>query len=355
MIKISQLLNDFGDLLSDDIKLNGKSNTDSEIEINTIASIDNYSETDIVVCTQKKYLEKLSNKKPAAVICDEALASEMGSDINIITSPNPRLAQALIKQSINDYDAQDSEWEAIHHSALIHPTAKIGDNCRIGPNVIIGKDVIIGKNTTIRSACVVEHNSKIGEHCIIHSLVNIGYNTEIGNKVIIRPGAVIGNEGFGLAPDSSSKFHRLPHTGKVVLHDDVQVGSNCNIDRGTYGATTIHRGSKLDALCHIAHNVTIGEDCIITAQCVIAGSSNIGNRVMMSGQTGVLDHVNIVDDVVLVHRAAVIDDINEKGMWAGLPAKPLKAHIKSVNLEKRLEKKISKLEQRLSDFEEKNS
>lgn len=351
MITASQLLNDFSDLLSGDIN--------PDIQINTIASIDHYGDHDLVVCTQKKHINNIEARSPAIVICNEKLAQDMPSSVNIVISSNPLLAQALIKQSLNDYDSNDSEWDSIHSSALIHSSAKIGENCRIGPNVVIGQNVVIGKNSIIRSACVIEHDSKIGENCTIHSLVNIGYHSEIGNHVIIRPGAIIGNEGFGLAPDNSNKFHRLPHTGNVILEDNVQIGSNCNIDRGTYGATIIKRGSKLDALCHVAHNVTIGEDCIITAQCVIAGSSKIGDRVMMSGQTGVLDHINIANDITLVHRAAVIEDLSEKGMWAGSPAKPLKTYLKNMSIEKRIEKNINKkiatLEQRLNELEGKQS
>jgi len=210
---------------------------------------------------------------------------------------------------------------------------------------VIGANVIIGDNIIIRSGSVIERDTSIGSNTVIHSLVNIGFESQIGKNVIIRSGATIANEGFGLSPDSDGKFHRVPHTGIVVLEDDVQIGANCNIDRATYGATLIKRGAKLDAQCHIAHNVEIGEDCVITAHCVIAGSSKIGNRVVMSGKSGVSDHVNICDDVTLIHRASVFSDIKEKGQWAGMPAKPFKDYLKDLRNRKQQSKLIDRIKQ----------
>jgi len=176
----------------------------------------------------------------------------------------------------------------------------------------------------------------------------------LANNVIIRPGAIIGNEGFGFAADENKQYHRIPHTGIVVIEDDVQIGANCNIDRGTFGETRIGKRTKLDSLCHIAHNVEIGEDCVITSHCVIAGSSKIGNQVIMSGQTGVLDHITIADGTTLVHRAGVLQSIPEKGVWAGLPAKPLKEHMKRSSLDKSVDKKMAKLEARIKELESKS-
>ena len=206
---------------------------------------------------------------------------------------------------------------------------------------------MIGENSVVRSNVVIEHNSRIGNDCTIHSQVNIGYASQIGDRVIIRSGATIGGEGFGFAPDENKKYHRVPHTGFVEIHDDVHIGSNSNVDRGTYGKTLLKRGSKLDSLVHIAHNVELGEDCIMVSQAGIAGSTTVGNRVIISGQIGILDHLKVCDDVVLVHRAGVTADITEKGVWAGLPAKPMKEYVKSLNTDKRLSKKIKMLEKEI--------
>jgi len=349
MTNVQKLIDQYPTLLS------VSNSVDNAVTIKSIASSNDYSSDDIVVCTNTEYLTALLEKKvqPAALIIPVNMAELAPEHIPTLTSVNPRLAQALIKQQLNDYTANDNEWDSPHKSATIHSSATIGENCRIGPNVIIGKNVVIGNNTIIRSNSIVEHGTNIGDNCVIHSLVNIGYNSEVGDNVIIRPGAIIGNEGFGFAPDENKAFHRLPHTGKVILESQVHIGANCNIDRGTYGETRIKKGTKLDSLCHVAHNVEIGEHCVITSQCVIAGSSKIGNHVMMSGQSGVLDHVTIPDGVTLIHRAGVLQDIPETGVWGGLPAKPFKEHVKRNTLDKSIDKKIAKLEARLQKLENK--
>jgi len=323
-------------------------NADRHAEASQISPSENYAKDSLVFCSSEAHAKKFYEKAPAIIITTAAISETLKNiDACILTSSNLRLSHALIKQAFDDYDPSDSEWPAIHPSAVVHESADVGQFCRVGPNVVIGANTKIGKGSIIRSGSVIEHNVVIGANCTIHSLCNIGYDSELGNSVIVRSGTVIANEGFGLAQDKQGRSHRLPHTGNVILNDDVQIGANCNIDRGTYGATIIGRGTKLDAQCHVAHNVSIGEDCILTAQCVIAGSSTIGDRVIMSGQTGVLDHKTIADDVILVHRCGVTQDITEKGTWAGTPAKKLKDYVKDLQLTK----KVAKLKKQLDELE----
>ncbi len=303
--------------------------------------------------SSKQYLQ-MSTVQPAVIICDENTADEIREKFKgkLICATNVKLAQAQIKQHYANYQSDDSEWNPIHSSAVIHESAELSPGCRIGPGVVIGANSKIAENVTIRANCVVEHDVKIGVGSIINSLANIGYACVLGERVIIQSGCIIGNEGYGYATDNNNTHHRIPHTGNVVIADDVHIGSNTCVDRGTYGSTRIERGVKIDNLCHIAHNVSIDEDCLITAQTVIAGSSRIGKRVISSGQTGVLDHINIADDVILVHRAGVSKDITEAGVWAGTPPKPIKEYVKNIGLSKkvaRLEKKLKALSAELSN------
>ncbi len=309
-----------------------------QASFSSIDSIENFTTDSMVFISDAKDLDKL-DESPAAIVTSEELASLIVNDKScVIIVRNVRLAQALIKQVYSDYDSSDQHWGAIHPSALIHPSAHLGEGVRVGPNSVIGPDSNIGAGTHIRSNCVIEHNVSIGENCVVNNLVNIGYLSIIGNRVIIRPGAIIGNEGFGFAQDERRRYHRTPHTGFVEIGDDVQIGSNCNIDRGTYGATKIARGVKIDALCHIAHNVNIDEDALFVAQSGVAGSCNIGKRVIASGQTGMLDHKTVVDDALLVHRCGITEDILEPGMWAGTPPRPFKEYVRNLGLGKRVAK-----------------
>jgi UDP-3-O-[3-hydroxymyristoyl] glucosamine N-acyltransferase len=196
---------------------------------------------------------------------------------------------------------------------------------------------------------VVEEGAEIGEDCVLHARVFVGRHCRIGDRVRLKPGVVIGADGFGFARDAGMKFHRIPQNGVVVLEDDVVVSANSTIDRATYDETRIARGTKIDALCHIAHNVFIDEDCALVAQTGIAGSTRFGKRVLASGQTGVIDHITIGDDVVLVHRAGIPEDILEPGMYAGGPAQPFREYRRNISAFK----KLSNLRQRVMQLEKK--
>jgi len=292
-----------------------------------------------------------STVKPAVIVTTTKTAQELINNNHsgfIVCVANVKLAQAFIKQHFDDYQSIDNEWPEIHPSANIHQTSKIGVNCHIGPNVTIGANCKIADHVIIRANSVIEHDVTIGRYSIINSLVNIGYASQIGNNTTIQAGVIIGNEGYGFATDQQGQHHRIPHTGNVIIKDNVHIGSNSCIDRGTYEATIIERGVKIDNLCHIAHNVQIGEDSLITAQCVIAGSSIIGKRVMMSGQTGVLDHKTVPNDTVLVHRAGVSESLPKGGMWAGSPAKPFKEFVRNLAIGK----KVKKLELEVKNLKE---
>ncbi|NND80823.1 MAG: UDP-3-O-(3-hydroxymyristoyl)glucosamine N-acyltransferase [Gammaproteobacteria bacterium] len=329
---LSELGERFADLIVETRNLSG--------EFSDIAAAGDCSSDSLLFVSEIKHLP---DDLPAAIVTNQELSTQLPNELAAIIVKDVRLAQALIKQHYDDYQAADVEWGMIHDSAVVHESAQLGANVRIGPNSVIGARVKIGDGSIVRSNCVIEHDAVVGENSVIHNLVNIGYGCTIGDRVIIRAGVMVGGEGFGFAPDAQGRYQRLPHTGSVIIGDDVQIGSNGNIDRGTYGNTEIKRGVKLDALCHVAHNVLVDEDTIMIAQSGLAGSCTIGKRVILSGHTGVLDHKRVADDVTLVHRGGVTEDITSAGMWAGTPAKPFKQYVRNLNPAK----KIARLEQQL--------
>ena len=328
-----------------------------------ISSSDNYQNDSLIFIDNDVSANALNDALPAILVTSNDIANGLSINtdtLSIIRVHNVRLAQAKIKSHFDDYDALDSEWDAIHQSALIHSSAKLGSNVRLGPNVVIGAHATIGNNTIVRANSVIEHDVQIGDDCIFHAQVNVNQGSIIGDRVILRPGVIIGNEGFGFAQDQQRHYHRIPHTGIVKIEDDVQIGSNSNIDRATYGETVIKRGVKIDALCHVAHNVVVDEDTLFVAQCGIAGSTKIGKNVILSGQTGTLDHRTIVDNAVLVHRCGVTEDVTSPGLWAGTPPKPMKEYVRNLNpaakmkkLENKLNKKIDELNQKLAELDAK--
>ncbi|MEO0091260.1 MAG: UDP-3-O-(3-hydroxymyristoyl)glucosamine N-acyltransferase [candidate division WOR-3 bacterium] len=187
--------------------------------------------------------------------------------------------------------------------ACIDKSAKIAQDAQISPFVYIGKNVKIGAKTKIQP------------------FVAIFDNCEIGKRVVIGSGTIIGSSGFGYKKNKG-KYERIPHKGKVVIEDDVEIGQNVTIDRAKVNETRIGKGTKIDSLVHIGHNVKIGKNCIIIAQCGIAGSVKLGNNVILAGQVGIKDHLTIGDNAIIYAKSAVFKNVPKNGKYSGIPARP---------------------------------
>jgi len=292
----------------------------------------------LVFAASASQVEQAIKARPSVIVTaklpDDAIDLQFSS---ILYAHNVPLAHAILRQHFNDRNIRDSrEWGSIHPSAVIHESVVIPTDVLIGPGAVIGQDVRIGRSSVVMAGVIIETGAVLGEDSVLHPNVVLGYDCVLGDRVIIKSGAIIGAEGYGFAMDDKGRNHRIPQMGKVVIGDDVVIGTNCTVDRATYGETRIGNGCKLDALCHVGHNVSLGEDCLLVAQTGIAGSCVIGDRVICSGQTGVLDHRHVVSDVVLVLRCGVTDDISEPGMYAGTPAQPFKEYKRNVVAGRRL-------------------
>ena len=197
---------------------------------------------------------------------------------------------------------------------------------KFGKNVLLGKNVKIGNNTIIGHNSIIESNVEIGSNCTIGNNVLIKYSL-IGKNVVILDGAVIGKKGFGFFPDPKNNI-RYPHVGIVVVEDNVEIGSNNTIDRGSISNTVIGKNSYLDNQVHIAHNVNIGKNCIITGQVGFAGSSVIGNNVQIGGQAGISGHLKIGNNVKIAGGSGVIKNIQDNTKVMGYPAKDIRNFLK---------------------------
>jgi len=258
------------------------------------------------------------------------------------------LAHAFIKQKYGNRDFAAADWDGpVHPSAVVHASVQLDPSVIVEPHAVIGREVRIGAGCRIMAGAVIEHHAQIGARTVIHPAAVVGYHCRIGHDCVIGPGSIIGAEGFGFAQDATGRSHAIPQTGIVVLEDRVRLGAGNCIDRATYGETRIGAGTKFDNLCHVAHNVQIGEDCLLTAMFCIAGSSRVGNRVMASGQTGIIDHVSVCDNTVLVHRAGVVKDISEPGVYASLPTQPIDEYLRNTAANRKgaeLRKRVAVLE-----------
>ena len=323
--------------------------------ITGLSPIEECQPGDLVFVDHAKYLDQVRTQAPAGVVTSEAIAAELTDlpEVAVLIAPNVRLAMAILKQTYADRDVRDTEWPRIHPSAVVHESVDVPEDVLIGPGVVIGAGVSVGSRVVFMANVVVEKGATIGSGTVLHPGCVVGYGCEIGADVILKAGCVIGSEGFGFAQDERRRNYRIPHTGKVIIKDRVVIGANTNIDRGTYGATIVQSGAVIDAMCHLGHNVEIGEDSILCAHTGLSGSTKFGRRVIASGQTGTLDHVTVPDDTVLLHRAGLNNSIKTPGMYAGGPVQPLQQYLKNMAVIpklnemwtrlKRLEKTVAEL------------
>lgn len=319
-----------------------------------IAAVEDCGPGDLVFVQSEEAATAVLARRPSAVVTSSELCEDMSGipDLTLLVAPNVKLVHALIRQRHVDRVVLDPEAPRIHPSAVIGSGCGIGEGSQIGPHAVLGEGVQIGRCTAIMAGAVIEHGAVIGDRSVIHPNATIGYGCEIGDDVIVQSNAVIGAEGYGFAQDERGRSHRIPQLGRVVLEDRVSVGAGTCIDRATYGETRVGAGTKLDNICHIGHNVNIGEDCLLTAGFVVAGSTKIGDRVVASGQTGVLDHLEICDDVVLAHGAGVDENIERPGIYAGRPVQAYASYLKSAAVIRKLSNlraRVRKLEKRPTD------
>ncbi len=281
--------------------------------IRGISGLENAKKGDLVFLAKPRQQHFLEKTKASAVIIPTSMDY---ADLPAIKSNNPHLS---FVRAIDFFFKPYRPEPGIHLQALVAPSAKLGKDVSIGAFSIIGDDTEIGDNTVVFPLVSIYPGAKIGSQCLIHSHTSLRENIRIGSHVIIHNGCVIGADGFGYLQDKDKSHIKIPQTGTVIIEDNVEIGANTTIDRAALGKTVIRKGTKIDNLVQIAHNVEIGENNILIAQAGIAGSSRTGKNVIMSGQVGISDHVNIGDNVIIAAKSGVTKDIPEDSMVAGIP------------------------------------
>jgi len=277
------------------------------------------------------------------------LATEPGKKPMIVTE-DPRLAFSRV---LEIFAPEPRCYPGIHPTAVVEEGVTLGRNVSIGANAFVGQNSIIGNNTIIHPLAYVGHEVSIDDDVEVHPQVFIGERVIIGARCTIHAGAAVGADGFGFAPTPAG-HHKIMQIGTVIIEDDVEIGANVTIDRATVTATRIGAGTKLDDGVHIAHNVTLGKNCLLCGQVGVAGSATIGNNVVMGGQAGINPHVTICDNVEVGGKAGVISDITEPGTYSGFPATK---HIEQMRIQAsarrvpKLLKQIRELNARIEQLE----
>ncbi len=322
---------------------------DEEITVTGVSPIDDTREGTITLISHTKYLKELRRFRAAAAVVGIDMAK---LDIPVIRTANPQLAFAKI---VGVFHMPKVHVTGIHESAYVAKSAVIGENVSIYPFVYIGENVRIGNGVVIYPFVYIGDDSTIGDRCIIYPSVTILERTRIQNDVIIHPGAVIGADGFGFIREGGGYF-KFPQIGNVVIEDNVEIGANTCIDRASLGSTIVKKGTKIDNLVQIGHNVAVGENCIIVAQVGISGSTKIGKNVTLGGQVGVLDHIEIGDNVTVGAQSGITKDISPNQVVSGLPPMPHNEWLRSqISIKKlpHIRKTLSELEKRVKILEEK--
>lgn len=223
-----------------------------------------------------------------------------------------------------------TQWGERHPTAVVHAEAKIGEGVFLGPYCVIGAAALIGDGCLIGAHAVVENHARIGARTVIHPHVFVGFDCEIGEDCEIHPHSTIGSDGFGYSVGPDGRPLKISHLGNVKIGDKVEIGSNCAVDRATLTSTHIRSGTKLDNICHVAHNCDLGEDGLYAAGFMTGGSTKIGRQFATGGGTVVTAHVTLTDNVVLAGRSTVTNDIHKAGRYGGYPLQPLKQAMKTM-------------------------
>ena len=324
--------------LSDLVK--GKIVGDPTMVITGVSEIQNGRESTITFLSNSKYKKYLPSTGASAVVVSKAslLDNKPG-----IVHHNPQLAIAKI---LGEFTPKLQYTSGVNENAYVDSKAKIGKNVTIGPFSVIEAGVIIGDDSNIGSHTVIDQKTTIGKNCKIFSNIHIYHGTNIGDNAIIHSGTVIGSDGFGFVTDQDIN-HKIPQNGYVIIGNDVEIGANCAIDRGTIGNTIIENQCKLDNHVHLAHNVRLGKGCLLTAAVTIAGSVYVGEFCIFAGHVGVAPHVTIGARSVLAAKTGVSKSLTGGKVYAGMPAREIREQHKreAVYLEVvRIQKRLKKLE-----------
>ena len=316
---------------------NFKVKGDEEYTVDKVSSLGNATEKSIVFLSDKKFLSMLDTTKARTVITKKEFSEFF--EHNIIITEDPYLLFVKISHLFND----NKKNEYYIDKSVICATKNLNKNLSINPNVVIGKNVLIGDDSFIGANCYIGDNVIIGANAYLNPNVSIYNNVKIGKNFVVHSGTVIGSDGFGYL-NESSKWVKIPQIGSVQIGDDVEIGSNTSIDRGTLDDTFIGNGVKIDNQIQIAHNVHIGDNTAIAGCVGIAGSAKIGKNCTIGGGAGIQGHIKICDNVQITGMTKVSCNINNAGIYSsGTPLMTNEQWLKSAARFKKLNELFLKI------------
>jgi UDP-3-O-[3-hydroxymyristoyl] glucosamine N-acyltransferase len=325
--------------------LGGKLQGESDRVIRRLAGLESAGADELAYAEGARAVARAAHSRAGCVLVVEGVRLEGQTTIAIA---NPKLAFIRAAEALLPPPAVTP---GIHPTAVIAPGARLALDASVGANAVIASGVSVGERARLGPGVVLGEGVQVGAQCVFYPRVTVYAGARIGNRVILHAGVVVGSDGFGYV-FGEGRHHKFPQIGRVIIEDDVEIGSNTTVDRGSLGTTIIGQGTKIDNLVQIAHNVRIGRHCVIAAQTGISGSVEIGDYVVMGGQVGLGDHVRIEEGAVIGGQAGILPGkIIRKGstVW-GTPARPLaefkKQYVHLANLPG-LAEKVGELFRRL--------
>lgn len=326
--------------------IQGNVEGDPGAAVSSFGKIEEAKQGQLSFLANPKYEDFLYTTQASVIIINDNLSLKQQVQATLIRVPDAYSAFAQLLSAYQQMKQQ--QLQGIQEPNHIAKTAKLGDGVFVGAFSYIGDNVEIGNNVKIHPQVFIGDDVKIGDNTILHPGVKIYHQCMVGKNVTIHAGTIIGSDGFGFAPQQDGTYKKIPQIGNVVIEDNVEIGSNCSIDRATIGSTTIHAGAKLDNLIQIAHNVEIGSFTVIAAQTGVSGSTKIGKNVMIGGQAGIVGHISIADGARINAQSGVTKSIREpNGAVSGSPAFEYGAALRSQAAMRslpELQKKIAELE-----------
>jgi UDP-3-O-[3-hydroxymyristoyl] glucosamine N-acyltransferase len=315
----------------------------ADLKISGLASLDDANPGDLAFYGNAKYLRALRKSRATAVLVPHGFSEELPTIRIWVDDPAVAFAGLL-----PDFAPPEiPRPSGIHPTAVIAPDAEIASDAAIGPFVVIEAGARVGAGSIIGAHCYLGHWAAVGENCRLHPSVTIRERCTLANRVTLHSGVVIGADGFGYEFHEGSQ-RKIPQTGIVQIEDDVEIGANSTIDRARFGRTWIRKGTKIDNLVQIGHNVTIGEHCILCAQVGISGSTRLGNFVTLAGKVGLSGHIEVGDGVIAGATSAVAKSVPAKSVVLGIPARPIQEYKETYVLMKNIRKlydRVKKLEE----------
>jgi UDP-3-O-[3-hydroxymyristoyl] glucosamine N-acyltransferase len=310
---------------------------DPSVTVNGARPLEAAGPGDLTFITGPKYLGELATTRAAACFCAPRFTGSIPAHVAVLETPEPQRAFAAALGRLYPaatLPAPLSGEGGISPKAHIHPTARLEEGVIVEVGAVIGPDAEIGRDTHVAPNAVIGPSVRIGRNCQIGAGATIAYAL-IGNRVIIQTGVRIGQDGFGFVPGRRGHA-KVPQIGRVIIQDDVEIGANSAVDRGSLLDTVIGEGTKIDNLVQVAHNVVIGRHCLIAGEAGIAGSTRVGDFVLIGGKAGLRDHIVVGDGAQIAAASAVMDDVPAGGRWYGAPARPLREWARSQGTLKRL-------------------